>query len=273
MSLLPVHEELLLSIQNDFFEQLSSIRNDSNNPAAGLAKILRSGGSANIYFDDGGKRSPDIQLIYNDVEYPSLIVEVAYSQSNTASSIPKLADQYIVQSDGDILLVIGVEVAYPGGQKGAISMWCPEFGTDDKGEYTASQQTIVSQPFLNVDGTAVSGNLRIPFRSFTPEQICSRFSPEALDVELVLSYEKLAMWLKLAAGQEEIKKTGQASRAQTGAGRMRRTRDSTPPEILRVEDEDRFAMEEAAEGEKADEQDGDWAAEEENAEEQDGGWD
>ncbi|MCJ1348169.1 hypothetical protein MMC31_006400 [Peltigera leucophlebia] len=232
---LAVHEELSSSIQYDFFEQLSSIRNDGNNPAAGLAKIFRGGRSTTIYFDDGGHRSPDLQFIYNDVEYPSLIVEVA-SQTETGSSLPKLADRYIVMSDANILLVIGVEVAYRGEKKGAISTWCPEYGTDDKGDYLASQQTIVSQPFLNVDGTAVSGNLRIPLRSFTPEPICSKFPAEALDVELVLSYEKLAMCLKLAAGQEEIRRTGQASRVPLGARIRQQTRDSTPPEILSVED-------------------------------------
>ncbi|MCJ1348023.1 hypothetical protein MMC31_006253 [Peltigera leucophlebia] len=194
--LLPVHEGLLVSIRTDIFEQLSSIRNHGNNPAAGLAKILCDGGSTTIYFDDSGYRSPDMQLIYNELKYLSLTIEIANSQIETGS---KLADRYIVESDGNILLVIGVEVAYQGEKKGAISTWCPEFGVGDKGGYLASQQTIVSQPFLNVDSTAVSGNLRIPFRSFMPNPICSKFSPEALDVELVLSYEKLAMCLKLAA--------------------------------------------------------------------------
>lgn len=135
----------MFSIRTDIAKQLSSIRNDGNNPAAGLAKILCDSGSTIIYFNDGGHRSPDLQFIYNDVEYPGLIVEIASSQTETDSSLPKLADQYIVESDGNILLGIGVEVAYLGGKKGAISMWCPKFGTDDKGEYFASQQTIVFQ--------------------------------------------------------------------------------------------------------------------------------
>lgn len=87
-----------------------------------------------------------------------------------------------------------------------------------------------------MDGAAVSGNLRILFRSFTPEPIRSKFSAEALDVELVLSYEKLAMYLKLATGQEEIRRTGQALRVPLGTGIRWRTRDLTPPEILSVED-------------------------------------
>lgn len=87
-----------------------------------------------------------------------------------------------------------------------------------------------------MDGAAVSGNLRIPFRSFTLEPICSKFSAKALDVELVLSYEKLAMCLKLAAGQEKIRRTGQALRMPLGVGIRRRTWDLTLPEILSVED-------------------------------------
>lgn len=141
---LPVHEHLLDFIKRDIFEQLSSIQRHGNNPAAGLAEMVYPGGSSKIFFGNGGHRSPDIQFIYPGAKYPSLVIEIAYSQSEKGS-LPKLADEYITRSEGNILLVIGVEVVYRGEKMGTISRWCPKFGVDDQGGYLASQQTIVSQ--------------------------------------------------------------------------------------------------------------------------------
>ena len=108
----------------------------------------------------------------------------------------------------------------------------------DKPTYTAKATNRLSKAFLSVDGTAVSGTAhRIPFRSFTPEDICSQFSPETLDEELVLSYEKLALYLQSAEGEEELRKAGQARVKPLRAGMRMQMRASTPPEILSVEDE------------------------------------
>lgn len=107
----------------------------------------------------------------------------------------------------------------------------------DKPTYTTNAANRLSKAFLNVDGTAVSGTAhRIPFRSFTPEDICSQFSPETLDEELVLSYEKLALYLQSAEGEEELRKAGQARVKPLRAGMRMQMRASTP-EILSVEDE------------------------------------
>lgn len=110
-----------------------------------------------------------------------------------------------------------------------------------------------------MDGIAVSGTtLRIPFRSFTPESIRSKFLPEALDEELVLSYEKLAMYLEFAEGLDGIRKTGQAVIEPLTAGKRKQRRLATPLETLSVEHEDRSARQESAEERRAEEQDGDW---------------
>lgn len=74
-----------------------------------------------------------------------LLLKLPIHRAKKSSSLPKLADQYIVESERDILLVIGVEVSYRGEKIGTTSTWFPRFGADDEREYLASQQTTVSQ--------------------------------------------------------------------------------------------------------------------------------
>lgn len=131
--------DLLDSIQRDIFELLSSIQNDTSSPAARLAKMFHPGGSTTIFFENGWHRSPDMQFTYPNREYPSLSIQIAHSQREKSASLTKLTDEYIVDSEGNILLVVGVEIAYRGQKMGTFSMWCPRFGTDDEREYLASQ--------------------------------------------------------------------------------------------------------------------------------------
>lgn len=113
-----------------------------NNLVARLAKIICFSGSSKV-FRNGKYWSPDIKFTYAGAKYPSFVIQIVYSQSEKRS-LPKLEEEYIVQNEGTILLVIGVEVIYRGKKMGIISTWCPKFSADDQGEYLASQQTIVS---------------------------------------------------------------------------------------------------------------------------------
>lgn len=99
--------DLLDSIQRDIFELLSSIQNDTSSPEARLAKMFHPGGPTITFSENGWHRSPDMQFTYPNREYASLIIEIAHSQREKSASLPKLAEEYIVYSGGNILLVPG----------------------------------------------------------------------------------------------------------------------------------------------------------------------
>lgn len=60
-----------------------------------------------------------------DIQYPGLIIEIANSQSkkDMEKYISKLADQYIVESNGSIQTVIGNRLNYRATKKATISIY------------------------------------------------------------------------------------------------------------------------------------------------------
>ena len=142
----PVHEILLASTEQDILAQLSTI-GAGNDSAATLAQQISSLRSTTIFLQDGATHDPDTQFLYNTAEYPGVVVEIAYSQSkkDSGKDLAKLADHYIVESSGNIKMVIGIAVDYRVTKKATISIWCPRYGTDQEGEYLSTEQIVVSE--------------------------------------------------------------------------------------------------------------------------------
>ena len=98
--------DLLDSIQCDIFELLSSIQNDTSSPAARLAKMLHPGDQLPPF-----PKTADIGLQICSSLIPIENIQASSSKSHIHSaksaSLPKLTDEYIVDSGGNILLVPG----------------------------------------------------------------------------------------------------------------------------------------------------------------------
>lgn len=89
---------------------------------------------------------------------------------------------------------------------------------------------------------------------FIPSPIA--INSEALHQKIVISYEKIADFLYKA---EVFSKTSeQGIKAQLRPGVEKRMRESTPPDELGSEDEERFQREESEESTRANEEDRDW---------------
>lgn len=142
----PVHEILLASTEQDILAQLTII-GAGNGSAATLAQQISSLRSTTIFLQDGATHDPDTQFLYNTAEYPGVVVEIAYSQNkkDSGKDLAKLADHYIVESSGNIKMVIGIAVDYRVTKKATISIWCPRYGTDQEGEYLSTEQIVVSE--------------------------------------------------------------------------------------------------------------------------------
>lgn len=139
-----VHEQFLTLISFDIQTQLNNIQT-GNDSAALLAQKIGCYGSADLHFKDGTWRSPDKEFGQNDAQYPGLIIEIANSQNKKdgGKDLPKLADQYILETSGGTRTVIGVSLDYRVSKKATLSVWHPKRGSDEQGEYLASEQTVV----------------------------------------------------------------------------------------------------------------------------------
>jgi hypothetical protein len=82
--------------------------------------------------------SPPELKSYSRAQYPAVVIEVSYSQKR---DLPRLADDYILGSDSDIRVVIGLEVDYKG-KMATISVWRPRIQTSDTGEELVAEQTV-----------------------------------------------------------------------------------------------------------------------------------
>jgi hypothetical protein len=55
-------------------------------------------------------REPDAQFQQRDAEYPGVVLEISYSRDG--KDLKKLAWDYIQYSNGDIKVVIGIDIKY-----------------------------------------------------------------------------------------------------------------------------------------------------------------
>ena len=92
---------------------------------------------------DGVRHAPDAQFRHQDARYPGVVIEVANTQQK--KHLPRLADDYIVESRGSINMVIGIIIEQEKSKKATISVWCPRFIKDQDGEYLVSEETVRSE--------------------------------------------------------------------------------------------------------------------------------
>jgi hypothetical protein len=111
--------------------------------SAEFAKEIRSGGSASIKFADEeyGKHDPDAQFRHSKAQFPGIVIEVSYSQKR--KDLERLADDYILGSDSDIRVVVGLDIEYKTGKKATLSIWRPNIITNEAGE-----KELVAQPII-----------------------------------------------------------------------------------------------------------------------------
>lgn len=138
-----VHEALIQRIVPSLNRQMSLIASGES-PSAGFARKITSGGSATVKFDDPdyGMHDPDASFYHSEALYPGVIIEVSYSQKR--KDLPRLADEYILGSNGSIRVVVGLDVEYSG-KKATLSVWRPQLLVNSAGEQELqAEQTVVN---------------------------------------------------------------------------------------------------------------------------------
>jgi hypothetical protein len=135
-----VHELFIARVEDAIFSQLKSIRGGSDK-AAGFAQKLYAARSTEVNFPvenepnaTNSKHEPDASFWHEAAEYPGVIIEVAYSQKK--KRLDRLADNYLLDSDASVQVVVGLDVEYgkKGSRKATLSVWRPKLFHNDEGD-------------------------------------------------------------------------------------------------------------------------------------------
>ncbi len=75
------------------------------------------------------QHEPDAVFEHIDAQYPGVVIEVSFTQKK--KDLARLADSYILGSEGNIRVVVGLDIEYKTSSKdpskrATISMWRPK---------------------------------------------------------------------------------------------------------------------------------------------------
>ncbi|TVY81589.1 hypothetical protein LSUE1_G007487 [Lachnellula suecica] len=230
----PLHESLLSYITQALLLQLQAIAH-SDSPSAKFADNIENSASAEI---------PDASFQHFDAQYPGVVLELSYSQKK--KDLSRLADAYILGSDADIRVVIGIDIEYKGSKKASISIWRPHIGVDTAGQTELSvMQTVSDQLFRDEEGRLVpnsQASLQLQLQDFATEAFAEKF-PD-LSQSIHISAVTLFSLLERAETKARRVKLREGLVRNSTPWARKRRRISTPPEELDSDREGRFEKEE-----------------------------
>lgn len=132
-----VHETFIGQVVADILDQLRTL-GSSDKSCATFAHDIKSFGSSRIVFKSSAepeptsgsqsveiyiRREPDASFGHERARYPGVVIEVSYGQKR--GSVIRLAEDYILESNGNIHFVVCLDIEYRGSKKATISIWTP----------------------------------------------------------------------------------------------------------------------------------------------------
>jgi hypothetical protein len=141
------HEAFLSSVEREIQGQLKEIATGIDE-AAEFARDVTYRGSPRLKFpvdevrEEGGdndrdgdeeekiswkydSHEPDIMFQHLDAQWPGVVIEVSFSQKK--KDLKNLAEDYILGSDGNIRVVVGLDIEYKQSKKTTLSVWRPQY--------------------------------------------------------------------------------------------------------------------------------------------------
>jgi len=133
-----LHEVFIERVVEEIKCRLRAIA-DGETRSRSFAQKINYNGSGRLIFqsaeDDDNQttiqREPDAEFKHEDAHWPGVIIEVSYSQKTKA--LPHLADDYILETNGSIRVVVGLDLDYKT-KKATVSIWRPQYVTNQQGE-------------------------------------------------------------------------------------------------------------------------------------------
>jgi hypothetical protein len=138
----PIHDKFAASLVSSIEQEILRIGREYSK-VRGFTSQLETEGSSRIILpyeekqENGDpilkelRRQPDGQFRFEGAEFPGVVLEVSYSQDG--KQLSKLAKQYINYSEGNIKLVICIDINY-GSIKSTVSLWKPRFTPDPESD-------------------------------------------------------------------------------------------------------------------------------------------
>lgn len=140
-----LHESVICDVVKDIQGQLKGLEG-GREPSANFAGAVHARGSATIIPKDPeyGRHDPDAQFRHIMAQYPGVVIEVSYAQKR--KDLRVIAEDYILGSDGDICVVIGLDIEYHRSKRATVSAWRPRVVLNEAGEAElVAEQTVVDQ--------------------------------------------------------------------------------------------------------------------------------
>ncbi|KAF6238837.1 hypothetical protein HO173_003344 [Letharia columbiana] len=105
------------------------------------------------------KHSSDASFAHANSQYPSVVIETSYSQHQ--KELTRLADEYVSGSDGNIAMVLGLDIEYGvGSKKASLFIWRSRLVSVPEKEEAVLLETFSVREvdvFRADDGTTVPG--------------------------------------------------------------------------------------------------------------------
>jgi hypothetical protein len=132
----PLHEILCAEVVGEITSQLNAIQ-QSGCPASEFAKEIKPFASSRLKLPEttrDGKveyiiREPDASFGHYKAQFPGVIIEICYSQKSR--EIRKIADDYILCTDGSVNAVVCLDIEYKNSKKASMSIWRPTYKLED----------------------------------------------------------------------------------------------------------------------------------------------
>jgi len=233
-----LHDVFIARVVEEIQTRLHAFTDIQTQSGAFVRKVKHNGsGRLDLSSGENGettiRRQPDASFKHSDAHWPGVILEVSYTQKTKAMSY--LADDYILETNGSIRVVVGLDIDYKT-KRGAVSIWRPAYVTNQQGELELeAAQVLYDQVFRDERGnpnTTVGMGLQLNLRDFAPQDLAGNITGSFL-----IDSATLCRFLNEAEQEEyEAKaKRGVVQRLELGA--KKRRREKTPPEIINSDDD------------------------------------
>jgi len=163
------------------------------------------------------------------------VIEGSYLEKR--KDLHRLADDYILGSDANIRVVVGIDIDYESGKKATLSVWRPDVVTNDAGEKLLTTKLVVANQVFRDS----AGNLRAsPTRGLRLRLRDSAESLAGVDLQLNdpidITAQQLYSFLELAELRASVQgQTAGSVITKKYAGKLHR--QPTPPqEVIKTEE-------------------------------------
>jgi hypothetical protein len=169
-----VHEVFNARVVQEIEAQLRSIARGAG-PSADFSRQIDHDGSERLTFSipkvgeegvETFQHEPDAIFEHRDAQYPGVVIEVSFTQKK--KDLARLADSYILGSEGNIRVVVGLDIEYKTASKdpskrATISLWRPKYNVTERAEMElVAEQTVTDLVCLltNYNITSLTNNPR-----------------------------------------------------------------------------------------------------------------